>query len=97
MPDPDHVVCVQQQDLGDNRIINKEPGSVLLCSMCSPLLLVRLNSLIIFSLQACPEASAHSWKQWPLQHDSVSYLALCPHFTAEGLEQLCTGRGLLLC
>lgn len=47
--------------------------------------------------QACPQTPAHSWKQWTLQHHSVSYLALSPHITAAGLEQLRAGGGLLVC
>lgn len=49
------------------------------------------------TLQACPQTSAHTWKQRALQHHPVSHLPLGPHVTAEGLQQLRAGGGLLIC
>lgn len=48
------------------------------------------------TLQACAQAPAHAWQQWPLQHHPVPHLTLCTHLPAEGLEQLRAGGGLLL-
>ncbi len=74
--------------------------SLVMCRICLALFIEvcqSFSTLIILSIQACPQTPAHSWKQWTLQHHSVSYLPLCPHITAEGLEQLCAGGGLLIC
>jgi len=71
-----------------------------ICHMCLALSIQVCQSLIkflILSLQAGPQTPAYSWKQWTLQHHSVSDLPLCPHIPAEGLEQLRAGGGILLC
>lgn len=66
------------------------------CAWCATNCVSVTCACVFVCVQAGAQTPAHGGQQRALQHHPVSHLPLCAHLAAEGLEQLRSGRGLLL-